>query len=1075
MARQKLPRVTGKARSVVGTLVKAGRYQEAIAKGEEEVRAGSSNDDVKVFLAKAYLEQGQPHLCSRLVEQVTSAKPLSGQASTGEGVHDSLSPDARTLLRDVSLALQGLEPLERVSGPALERGAVKGQEQGHAQRPPTQRSDALPAQDSTVAALTPGALDKGQSESLPAQQAESPSVGNFREEAVALEENPLTSAPVQSFDDMVIEAAAEEDDDPTEETYVVAQGMGVGGVGLKLFPRQPSYQDEDDEVVVIERETGTQRARGSNLWLRVGEPRSWKASAARTYGFDEDDDKATEIVQRSGEGYSSRTRLHADPDEDDLVVSAHQTGSNRYKPYIPTALSQEPEPPAPPPSNLLNEIEAALAAQASAASTVEPRDDEGLELEELDDVQAPKRSVRGTGEGPVARLAPTPAAPLRPSVAPPFTRPPVPILPSQVGRESAPAVPTPSLPSVDPNELDSPASVHVLPPGAEALSRAQNAAPRSSQPTSRRSSPNVQVGQGGTAAGSTQADRAGSRTQTGSQQYFKRSSRQDERNWGPILLTGVLTGALLAGGYWVSSSRESHQVANLQEGVLSALERGSHTGMLVALNDLQTGPKESDDVKDLSSALTWMLWGQEGVKLGDSGPDPKHLDEVQPLSPLPMVVARAERDLLQGDILAGAQRVKEAQVGHEEEPVLALLLGRFALEKASFGAGGADEADAYLKKALGLLSAEAHPTFPVAKVAVLQAMARLQVLQAQGKADPAVYKPVLDADGAYAWALLEQGVASLDPKLSADDADKALKSLQVSLKDKLSPRQQSWLALTRAQRALTAEKLDAGSLLLQEAARTDASWPDPLVAMGQLMLDQGHIKGALEKLEKAYAIAPLSLKVLPVYASALIEDTRLAAARDIVATLPDAYQELSAVRLIKARLAREVGDFNGAEAQVGAGLKLRPEDFSLQLEQAQILFAQKKPEAAGLVDALTKTADDAGRPAVISWLNAEKAALTDSASQVKSLSASPDVTARALLVLADVTLEKGDAAGAEGLLLKSRAAGDLPQVVLNLARLQGVVPEKREGARNDLQQLVQGRCGDSPICQQGTQLLEQLH
>lgn len=1026
------------SRTLVGTLVKAGRYEEAIAKGEEDIRAGAGSVEVRHGLAEAYARVGNAHRAAQLLDEI----PLE------EGPVELLDLRVRvlkSLARPLPFLLRGMLEVRLPDHPVLV------QELAH--RPePEARSE-------------PMVLQHGQPETAPVRGPESPTVEFFREEAVALEENPLTSAPVQSFDDMVIEAAAEEDDDdPTEETFIVSQARGIGGVGLKLFPRQPSYQDEDDEVVVIERETGTQRTKGSHLWFRGGEPRSWAASATRTYGF-EDDDKATEVVQRNGDGFSSRTRLQETRDEEEVVHTAQQTGSNRYKPYIPAAAAglAHDRPVSPPPSNLLNEIEKALAAQesaASAAGSVEHRDEDALELEEMED--APRRPVRGTGEGPVARLATTPAVPLRPSVAPPFTRPPVPPLPSQYGRDNQPppAAPTPSLPNIENSELDAPAMLHVLPPQAEALARAhtQGAAGQT----------------GPVGARSTQAPHL----ETGAEaapQYFRRPAKLQEQSRAPLVLTGLITGALLLGGYVVINNRESHQVANLQDGVLSALSRGSHAGMLVALSELQSGPKESDDVQTLSEALTWMLWAQEGIKLGDTGPDPKPLESVQPLGPLPLVVARAERDLLRGDVLAGAQRVKESQVGHEEEPVLSYLLGRFALARVAAGVGGADEADGYLKKALGLLETDAHPAFPVAKVTVLAALARLQQLQSTSPATAELWKPVLNADGSYVWAQLEQGVAAIPADMPVADADKALKALQVSLRDKLSPRQQSWIAVQRARRALTAGNLDGGTMLLQEAARVDGSWPEPLVALGQLKLDQGQIKAALEKLEKAYAIAPLSLSVIPVYVSALIEDTRLASARDIVSTLPEGYQELGAIRLIKARLAREVGDFNGASAQVSAGLKLLPEDFDLQLEQSQILFAQKRSEASSLIDALLKSADEARRPSVLPWLKAQQAALSSSGSQAKGLAASAEQSARSLLVLADDAMARGDATGAETLLMKARSAGDLPQVVLTLARLQGVVPEKREGARADLQQLVQGRCGDSPVCQDGARLLEQLH
>lgn len=945
-------------------------------------------------------------------------------------------------------------------------------------------------------------------------RADSARVKVVQEEGVAPENNVVQdhaaqSHPAPNLDEMIIEAA-EDDEDPTEETYLVPQGRGLGGVGLKLLARRPTYDGADDEVVVIERESGKQKMPGSHLWFRGGEDRSWRSSApptpSRVYGFDDDDESATEIVHMRREGAGGRTSLKGVGAEDDeVVVSSQQTGSNRYKPYIPTSgKKSEPEPvlPPPPASNFLDLIEQALAKNNdSSATNAGPEGEDPFRDElplELDDIEGepvkPPRRVRGTGEGPVARLSSTPADPLRPSAAPPFTRPPVPPLPSQFGRDAqGGSGNTPA------NSGSGSFAAGSFVPQTSGAAQSTGDAPVPPSPSLEGRDPSHRTSSGARAESSrasTSASAPAHRADAGgvraSQVYFQRPAKLQERNHTPILLAAGITGLLLLGGYLALQSRDSEQAESLGSGAVAALARGSHPGLLVALNELSAGPSDSREVSDLSTAITWMLWAQEGIKLGEAAPDPKTLDNVQPGDRLPLVVARAERDLLRGDILAGGQRVKGALPGHELEPVLEILLGRFAVERMRIDPTAKEEAIAHFTRALELMSDEkaqkGAPEFPVPKSVALMGLARLE---SSPEAAAEAFQKVVEADASSLWAALELGRARIPAGASAAVADAAMRDLFTSLRDKLSPRQQAWIAAERGAIALKSGNLSDGMLRLQDAARVDPSWTQPLVTVANLYLDNGQIKASLERLEKAYALAPLNIDVLPAYVEALVEDTRLAAAREVLGGLPDVYQELAPVRRMKARLAREVSDFHGAEAQAAAGLKLAPDDFALKLEQSHILFAQRFREASAdptkgggehdpkpLIEALIEAAPGAGRPSAIPLLKAERAVLLEGAERsraVKEAAAAGSNNARAFLVLAEEALARGDSEAASKLLNNARSAGDLPAVELTLARLDGVVPEKREGAREALRQIVQGRCGDGPVCKEAGKLLDQLH
>ena len=591
--------------------------------------------------------------------------------------------------------------------------------------------------------------------------------------------------------------------------------------------------------------------------------------------------------------------------------------------------------------------------------------------------------------------------------------------------------------------------------------------------------------------------------------YFQRSGRYKESNRTTYAVGAALIALVLGGGWGYLTLHELSIQKALRAEVESALLKGAHPGMSVALSALKEVEDPSSALEELELALAWTLWAEEGIKQGEQPPESAPLKNAGPESSFMKVVARAQLDWSQGDVLAGAARVRTAIGLHPTEPMLHLLLGRLSLRGWELTGKPTDreEARAALSRALELVSQGISGQWPVAKAAVYVALADTERLMG-GKKELEYLDLALQADPSATWAALRRSLATLPgASVSADappagaasasgagavtpveGADQALRDTVERLKDKLSPRQLATLSMARAAESFRAGALEPGMQRVEDAARQDASWVSPQVLLAQAELDRGRIRPGLERLERILSAAPLELDALGPYVVGLIEDTRTGAAGDMLRKLPDTYQELPIVRLLKARLSREISDLNGAESQLEAGRALLPQHFGLQLESALLKEARREAalrsgaNASALttqveeaLSAVRERADLAGRPWLVPTLDAQLMVVrgADGPALVGAATRAAG-SARALEVLAQAALQGGDAASALKWLEEARQVGDLPSVVLSLGKLRGADPDSREKAREDLQQLVQGRCGDGPVCQEANRFLEML-
>lgn len=1111
---------SGQNRTVIGTLVKAGRLKDAILMGEEEVQAGGASPDVRAALCDAYWQLGMIAHTARAIDSLLPVLctpellALRIKVATAQGAAPAqawisslkaLAPD-HAYVNELPVRTETPEE-EGCSTPLeLAQWFLRRRERAKAERPIKQLEQEGETRALGAAlrwgwerdvALTPSSRPSGRVSSrelavtthstgrggVAVSEAELAPDGPSEEDAVTSVVPFTTFDPTSAHVDLEIEAGSEEDDLPTQELVVVSRAGGAASVGIPALRRR--FPD-DPEVVVIEREGGSARIGAGELWFRGAADQSWRAAAiagltrashspvTASLQTSENEDRATDIVQlRDGVMHrKARLPIQVD-DEDDLVEASQQTGSNRYTPYIPVsprvALPVEPPPDAQRPLS-----SAALAGALTGKAKV------GTAEHSLQPSSPQPSSPPRSGRlGPVAQLAREPAVPLTVSVVPPLTPPPVPSLPSQLSGEPQPVLPTDLSSGFDPLRTSAEVVYHknVLLPGAAAAA-ASTPAPAFEVPKRQPETPTVIRG-------------------AKKPIYFQRSSRYQGSNRRTYWLGAALIAVVLGAGWGYLLLHELAEQKALRTEVEAALLKGAHPGMSVALGALEQVENPSSALEELELALAWTLWAEEGIKLGEAPPSGVSLKSAGPESSFFQVVARAQLDRFQGEVLGGAARVRTAIALHPTEPMLQLLLGQLSLSAFELTAKATDreEARAAFSRALELVSQGIVGQWPVSKAAVYVALAELE-RKTGGTRGLEFLDLALQADPGSSWAGLRRALATLpgstDAAGGADAAEKgqtdALDAVAVRLKDGLSPRQLATLTLARADAAFRAGQVGPGMQRLEEAARQDMSWSVPQVWLATAELDRGRIRSGIERLEKLLAVAPMALDALVPYVDGLIEDTRTGAAGDMLRKLPDTYQELPSVRLLKARLSREISDLNGAEAQLAAGLELSPQHLGLLLEQAFLKDARREAAARGggldqgfgqaaedALSAVRERAEGEGRPYLVPWLDARLMVLRGADAQMLSgAAARSKESARALAVLAQAALAAGDPASALAWLEEARQVGDLPGVVLVLAKLKGADSDSREKAREDLRQLIQERCGDGPVCQEANRLLEML-
>ncbi len=515
------------------------------------------------------------------------------------------------------------------------------------------------------------------------------------------------------------------------------------------------------------------------------------------------------------------------------------------------------------------------------------------------------------------------------------------------------------------------------------------------------------------------------------------------------------------------------EASRLETQVVEALESGDHRQQVEALA-LYDALTPDPDRADLETQLLWVLWAREGVLPPDGAPpDPETLDTVTPTSSLPLVVARAERDLYRRDILRGELLIREA-IAHDPDPVLWELAGRFALARAV-------EGDAYLDKAKAEFGEAARRIREEAERPTTASLARIREgLGLASRKDPnkakAWFQAALDASPSFLPARLHLALISLPADAAPADRVALLKKLLLKHDSELSPRQHSMLLLEQALQYLRMADWKRARESLERARDTDPYDPETAFRLGQLLADLGRTSSALDMLDTAYDLAPFDLRIVATRTDVLLRAALSEEALDMVDALPKAYRDRPLAHLARALIQRDAGQYLGVRSELKAARRARARSFDIRLAEALLTFGKDPKAAVPLLADLENQALDAGRPALLPVLQAYLlVAQTDPRTVSPSWWATQKIPdhPRACLVLAEMALDTGSFDVAEELLEQARKKGDILRVDLLLARILAMDTDRHYRARALLRH-IQETCEGGPVCEEARTLLAQL-
>jgi len=882
------------------------------------------------------------------------------------------------------------------------------------------------------------------------------------------EGRPETS-PDQEEELLVIEAIAD-DDEEDGELYALPDGMGA--ISLKLPRPIRRGISEDDEVVVIEREEQPQLIPGAmSVWIRTTGGRSWRQGGAPAealiesqlaqYGFDDEDDVATEVAQFTEDGLLQSRRVVkldalAEDEDEEIILPPHGTrplgkpefsggdevtdsgwdpeeGKTRIMPERQVQVARDhvsprlrfDVPTVSLPAQAKNEQDTRIIPRQEAGGGGEiSADDEKTQLYgdgdgirhlrtkgrlEFGGGGAAAKGGRSSIEGPVAKLAPTPAEPLKPSKAPPLSSRPVPVMPSEVRRMQ------------------------------------ENNSRMNGLVTERKD-------------------------------YFTSHKRsRDSWKW-PLLLGVLLVGGIAGAVYGAIGWQKMSAVNALTEQVHAALEDGHYDPMVKAYAAVRGSEyKREQPNDDLSLYLKWHLFGSEGIQFGATPPEDSTLDDVAVgVSSLPVLLCRTERDLMRRYFVAGRAFTKKVVERFPEEPAGHWMLGRFVMATAGGDAGKLDAAIAHFNKALSLDNKISD--VPVARAAVLTSIGEA-MLRKGAPGAKAKFEEAMHADGKYLWADIGMAMMEAQKLETNPEKDEVLKRLLDRVGAELGPRQHAAVEIQRGRWAFEYNNIEEGMKYLNGARVMDIHSATTQHMLTDLYLDQGRVKLAQGYAKKALAEAPYDPSIISSQVRALSMATKLAEARDALSRMPAEYQETPYARLAKARILHASGDLDGAMAQLELALKAEPGNFEFKNEQAQLyLDMGKKDEAKALIDVIVDEALPAARPGAMPALIAQQAILQPAAMKrdmVREAYEQVSQNASALLVLSKDLLDERLVTDARAWLEFAEGQGSLPEITLLLARIDSKDKHNKELALERAQK-VQAGCGEGPICEEAAKLVETL-
>lgn len=516
--------------------------------------------------------------------------------------------------------------------------------------------------------------------------------------------------------------------------------------------------------------------------------------------------------------------------------------------------------------------------------------------------------------------------------------------------------------------------------------------------------------------------------------YFESKARKSQSSVLPKVLGVVGLVALVGGGFFYMRVQQSEKKTALRQGLVSALGSGSYAQIKPALDEVVAAGQAADpDTADLVTEARWVLWANDGIKTEPL--DAAALDAVNTDSPLPLIVARAERDLLRGDLNRGQKFLTQAtsDVKFTKEPVLAELQARFLLNDAETDPTEAQSAiDTYITamETLGKAPADA---MPISKAWIEAGYARACMLAGNHEGAVNNYKDAAASAPDLGWAAIGSEIAQIAPDADQETADAALVKVLDAHKDKLSPRQTAFIQLERARRDLANMSVDKAIEPLKAAMSADPSYAEPAYQLGQIYLDMGKLSDALAALDAAYQLAPYDMRIVTAKVTTQLMKGDASGAQSVIAQIPEPYNGFRHARVLKARLQRESGAITDAPTLIDETLKSSPGFFEAQLEQALLSRAKNSPDAEKQMRALIPAARTAGRYAYGPVLQAYAATLTAPKARARAMQEAQAVAetwqnAQALAILGEAMIASKDVKGAAAVLDEAKKYGDLPQI-----------------------------------------------
>ena len=560
------------------------------------------------------------------------------------------------------------------------------------------------------------------------------------------------------------------------------------------------------------------------------------------------------------------------------------------------------------------------------------------------------------------------------------------------------------------------------------------------------------------------------------------SSREKKPSYMPWVLLGLAVVAAIAYGIFTMVIKKYEEKAATIEDARMALASRAHKTMVPALEALRALESDEKEVQDLETALTWVLYAQDGIIPASGPPKGDELNGVSDRSSVPMVIARAQRDVLLGEIDGGLRFMKQTLDKNNKEPSYAEAYARLALARAESHPGDIALAERAVKGYYDtqmVLDGASEREFPLSKAVVQAGYARANALAGNKEGALNNFIAAAKSDKNYLWAALYRDMASIPPESDSVAADQTLKKLLEANKALMSPRQQCAVHVERARWALQGMDFNARAAALKEGAEADSTCAEARIQLGVLQLDLGHVQEALTQFQAARRIAPNDPRLLYGRALAMLDRGDLNALRSMMASLSESDAKSVEARLIRTRIALAEGNIEEARKEVDGAKRWSPDAFEVHHVDALVKAAEGDAKAAAeALNNLIGKARSSGRGALGVVLQAEAAALERNAKKLEAARGPAEFNEnwRALTLIADGMLHvKRPKMGktAEEILRAVVKNSDLPMARIVLA---DVLSHKKDGKAEALELATKAKseCRSGPMCARIDEILKSL-